>query len=810
MTKESNPPALRRAASSTCIHGHRTSPGFVAKRIDETMSKPPTSINQTGKFAVLDLATLKIDHVKNSNSKAAAAGKRDQTRANKESGGRIAGSGLIGGPFKITPNPSFLEARTEVFDRLWARQEAARVESLPTDKSIAVTLPNGDVKTGVAFKTSPYDIAKAISQGLADSIIIAKVAYTSRLDTDADAVVACDEDEEGGEGAGAAAAALANASEGQLWDVTRPLVGDCRLVLLKYDDPQARTVFWHSSAHVLGAAIESMYGAHLTIGPPLQSGFYYDAYMGDHAVSDDDLAAISAKAQEVCNKKFPFQRLVLSKDEALEMFSCNPFKVNLIKNKVPEGSKTTVYKCGPLIDLCMGPHVPNTGKIKAFAAVKTSSTNWLGQVTNDPLQRIYAISFPDKALLKQWQEFQEKAKQRDHRLLGTKQELFFFHTLSPGSCFWLPHGARVYNKLVDFIRGQYWKRGYEEVITPNIFNLQLWETSGHAQHYKENMFTFDVEGQEWGMKPMNCPGHCLMFRHRIRSYRELPLRVADFGVLHRNELSGALTGLTRVRRFQQDDAHIFCRQDQIKEEVLGALDFMRFVYTVFGMSYKLELSTRPAKALGDTALWDLAEEQLAIALNEFAGEGNWKVNPGDGAFYGPKIDIKVFDALERVHQCATVQLDFQLPIRFDLEYKAAAEGDESFQRPVMVHRAMLGSVERMFAVLSEHWGGKWPFWLSPRQVIIVPVDLKYIDYAFELQQLIHDAGYYVEVDDSTRTLNKKVREAQLAQFNFILVVGQQEVDARAVNIRTRENEVQGTVSIPEFIEKLKKLEADYQ
>lgn len=324
------------------------------------------------------------------------------------------------------------------------------------------------------------------------------------------------------------------------------------------------------------------------------------------------------------------------------------------------------------------------------------------------------------------------------------------------------------------------------------------------------MFIFDVEGQEWGMKPMNCPGHCLMFGHRIRSYRELPIRVADFGVLHRNELSGALTGLTRVRRFQQDDAHIFCRQDQIKEEVLASLDFMRFVYGVFGMTYKLELSTRPAKALGDLALWDIAEEQLAIALNEFAGEGNWKVNPGDGAFYGPKIDIKVFDALERVHQCATVQLDFQLPIRFDLEYKApGGDGADSFQRPVMVHRAMLGSVERMFAVLTEHWGGRWPFWLSPRQAIIVPVDLKFAEYACNLQQQIHDAGYHVDVDETPRTLNKKVREAQLAQYNFILVVGSSEMEALSVNIRTRDNEVQGTLTIPELIKKFKKLEEDY-
>jgi len=770
-------------------------------------------VKSTGRFGVHDLAsTVNVPKTTpptpTSTSTAAPStavvAKRDQTRANKEAGGRMTATGHIGGLF--TGDVSFVDKRLAYFESLWAVQETERTTILENEQKITVTLPDGTKKEGIAFKTSPYDIAASISKGLADSIIIAKVAYSNRLDGDSKVVQVDDDHDEPPADEGL----VASLTEGILWDLTRPLVGDCKLTLLKYEDPESKTVFWHSSAHILGAALELLHGAHLTIGPPLQSGFYYDTYMGTKTVSEEDLVKINVKATELCSKKYTFQRLVLSKEEALEMFASNAFKVSLITNKVPDGSKTTVYRCGPLIDLCMGPHISTTGKIKAFAAIKTSSTNWLGQVTNDPLQRIYAISFPEKALLKQWQEFQEKAKQRDHRTLGTKQELFFFHALSPGSCFWLPHGARVYNKLIDFIRAEYWKRGYQEVITPNIFNLQLWEASGHAQHYKESMFIFDVEGQEWGMKPMNCPGHCLMFGHRIRSYRELPIRVADFGVLHRNELSGALTGLTRVRRFQQDDAHIFCRQDQIKEEVIASLDFMRFVYGVFGMTYKLELSTRPAKALGDMALWDIAEEQLAIALNEFAGEGNWKVNAGDGAFYGPKIDIKVFDALERIHQCATVQLDFQLPIRFDLEYKApGGDGADSFQRPVMVHRAMLGSVERMFAVLTEHWGGRWPFWLSPRQAIIVPIDLKFAEYACNLQQQIHDAGYHVDVDETPRTLNKKVREAQLAQYNFILVVGAQEMEALSVNIRTRDNQVQGTLTIPDLIKKFKKLEEEY-
>ncbi len=392
-----------------------------------------------------------------------------------------------------------------------------------------------------------------------------------------------------------------------------------------------------------------------------------------------------------------------------------------------------------------------------------------------------------------------------------KQKLAFFHELSPGSAFWLPHGTRVFNTLVNFIKKQYWDRGYDEVITPNMFNLDLWHQSGHAMHYKDDMFVFEVEEQEWALKPMNCPGHCLMFGSSIRSYRDLPIRYADFGVLHRNELSGALTGMTRVRRFQQDDGHIFCRQDQITQEVLGALEFMKYVYSIFGMTYKLELSTRPKKALGERELWDTAEAALREALDTFNGKGNWRVNPGDGAFYGPKIDIKVMDAMDRVHQCATVQLDFQLPIRFDLKYTTdSKEEGKQFARPVIVHRAMLGSVERMFAVLCEHWGGKWPLWISPRQAMVIPVHNDFNDYASEIRQKLHDAGFYADVDVGKATLNKKLRNAQIAQYNFQLVVGKSEVENGTVNIRTRENKVEGEMKADEMVEMFKRLRAEHQ
>lgn len=513
-----------------------------------------------------------------------------------------------------------------------------------------------------------------------------------------------------------------------------------------------------------------------------------------------------------CLKLTCFLRLVVTKEEALGLFKHNPFKQSIIQSKV-EGN-TTVYKCGEFIDLCRGPHVRSTGVIKAFSCAKHSSTNWLGDVTQPSLQRMYGISFPDKKMLKAWQHNLKLQKERDHRLIGKKQDLFFFHELSPGSAFFLPHGARIYNKLVEFIRGFYHEKDYTEVITPNVFNLDLWHQSGHALHYKDAMFIFDVEGQEWGMKPMNCPAHCLMYKHKPRSHRDLPMRFADFGVLHRNELSGALTGLTRVRRFQQDDGHIFCtaEAEMIQQEVLGSLQFMKQVYDIFGMSYKLELSTRPAKALGEKKLWDMAEKSLAKAMDDFIGVGNWRVNPGDGAFYGPKVDIKVMDAMERVHQCATIQLDFQLPIRFDLTYQSGDTSIPSSEvtRPVIVHRAMLGSVERMFAVLCEHYGGKWPLWLSPRQVMLIPVHKDFIPYCEEVKKMLHDRHFYVDVASGRETFQKKVRNAQLAQYNYQLVVGKAEVESRSVNVRTRENKVEGEISLDDLITKLESEVREYK
>ncbi|TDH73530.1 hypothetical protein CCR75_007654 [Bremia lactucae] len=733
---------------------------------------------------------------------------RVQTRLTKGSGPKVTGEASktkIGGTFTLTPNPPFVAARVAVYDRIMAEQKRQQEALAAEQISIKITLPDGAVKEGLAWQTTPLDVALGISQGLADQVVVARVTYRGKP-LDPFSVTAADVDgNEAIDNAGdACCGAVTDSSE--LWDVFRPLIGDCRLELLKFDDADGRMVFWHSSAHILGESLETLKGAHLTIGPPIEGGFYYDSYMGTETVLESDLSVIEKACLKVVKDKQKFERIVLTKDEALELFADNVFKTQIIATKIPDGSKTTAYRCGPLIDLCRGPHLPHTGKIKALAVTRTSSSHWLGKTTNDTLQRVYGTSFPDKNQMKEWKHFQAEAAKRDHRRLGVSEELFFFHQLSPGSGFWLPHGSVIYFKLLKFIREQYRNRGYTEIITPNIFNMELWNISGHAQHYKENMFVFDVEGQEYALKPMNCPAASLMFDFRQRSYRELPIRLADCGVLHRNELSGSLTGLTRVRRFQQDDAHIFCRDDQIKKEVLDFLTFMKYVYDVFGIKFNLELSTRPEKAMGELEQWERAEKQLAEALNEFVGAGKWVTNPGDGAFYGPKIDIMITDALKRQHQCATVQLDFQLPIRFNLKYRT--DDADNFKRPVIIHRAIYGSLERFVAVLVEHYAGKFPFWLSPRQMLVVTVGAAFIEYGYEVKDALFRAGFDVEIDDSGKTLNKKIREGQMAHYNFILVVGAHEKETRSVNIRTRDNKVRGTKTLDEAITMFKDLETN--
>ncbi|KAJ3100474.1 threonyl-tRNA synthetase [Phlyctochytrium planicorne] len=657
---------------------------------------------------------------------------------------------------QVSPRPDYVQHRIDIFDDLYAKYQEELAAKPRVD--IKITLPDGREMSGKSWETTPMDIAKLLSKSLSERVVIAKV-------------------------------------NGGLWDLVRPLEDSCSMELLDFEHSEGKMVFWHSSAHVLGESCELHYGCHLCLGPPIEEGFYYEMAT-ERTVSQADYPALETLASKAIKEKQKFQRLLMTKEDLLRMFKGNKYKEYFINDKIPDGTKSTVYRCGPLIDLCYGPHIPDTGRIKALAVVKSSSSYFLGDAKNDSLQRIYGISFPDAKQMKEYKQFMEEAAKRDHRKIGTEQELFFFHELSPGSCFFLPHGTRIYNSLMELQKSEYRKRGFQEVITPNMYNTKLWETSGHWQNYSENMFFFDIEKERFALKPMNCPGHCLMFRHRDRSYRDLPLRLADFGVLHRNEASGALTGLTRVRRFCQDDAHIFCTMEQVSSEMDSCLDFLQHIYGIFGFSIDIKLSTRPEKFLGEIETWNTAESILEKALNKFQEQFGykWELNPGDGAFYGPKLDIRISDALRRKHQCATIQLDFQLPERFKLEYvsdkvvtDASGKTAPEMRRPVMIHRAVLGSLERMYAILTENFAGKWPFWLSPYQVVVIPVSAAAFPYAKSVEKKLWDAGLYVEADTSDLTLNKKIRNAEIAHFNFIFVVGEEEEKANSVNVRNRDD-----------------------
>ncbi|KAI0965129.1 hypothetical protein F4678DRAFT_467797 [Xylaria arbuscula] len=665
---------------------------------------------------------------------------------------------------ELESRPEFIRHRLDIFDSL-SREFAKELASKQRD-DIVVTLADGSTKPGKSWETSPSSIALSISRSLLDRTVIAKV-------------------------------------DGELWDLERPLEKSCKLELLDFTHPEGKQVFWHSSAHVLGEASERHFGCHLCNGPPTTDppGFYYDMANMGSAAQQTDQTALEKLCASIIKEKQPFERLILTKADLIKMFSYSKYKLYFINQRVADGESTTVYRCGPLIDLCRGPHVPHTGRIKAFSILRFGASYWLGNQQNESLQRIAGISFPDKKQLEEYKVFLAEAAKRHHRKIGTEQKLFFFDEASPGSCFFLPHGTRIYNALQDFLKHEYRKRGYQEVITPNMYKSDLWKTSGHWDHYSEDMFTFEVEKEKFGLKPMNCPGHCKLFAHSDVSYRDLPWRIADFGVLHRNEFSGALSGLTRVRRFAQDDAHIFCSTNQIGDEIEGVFDFLNCVYGLFGFTFKLKLSTRPEKFMGDIAIWDDAEAMLKTALDKFTASvgASWEEKPGDGAFYGPKIDIQLSDALNREHQCGTIQLDFNLPRRFKLRYVAKEQGNNKtsdgteedlpagYERPVMIHRAIVGSFERMIAVLTEHFGGKWPFWLSPRQILIVPIMPAVNDYAEEVRTLFHNSGFYADADLSANKFQKKIRSGQLNQYNFIFVVGAEESKTRTVNIRNRDD-----------------------
>jgi threonyl-tRNA synthetase len=590
---------------------------------------------------------------------------------------------------------------------------------------------------------------------------------------------------------------LAAEINGSIKDLSTPLSDGDQVTLLHFEDPHGKEVFWHTSAHVLAQAILRIWpDAKPTIGPPIENGFYYD--FANLTISDEDFEKIEAEAQKIIDENYQPKRSEFSnKKEALDRFAHNPYKKELIEGF--EDGTISAYTQGEFFDLCRGPHLPNLGKIKAFKILKTSGAYWKGDSSREMLTRVYAITFPDRKLLKEYLFILEEAKKRDHKIIGPKLDLFSIKEEAPGMPFIHPKGMTVWNRLIDFWRELHTKAGYVEIKTPHLMSQQLWETSGHWFHYRENMYAFEIEDRHFAIKPMNCPGCMLYYRSHSHSYRELPLRISELGLVHRHEASGALSGLFRVRSFHQDDAHLFMKPSDIKHEILQVLSLVEETYTTFGLPYRLELSTRPAKSIGTDEDWDIATKGLKDALDDWGQP--YRINEGDGAFYGPKIDIHIRDALGRSWQCGTIQLDMALPEKFQLEYM---DSDGILKRPVMVHRAIFGSVERFFGILIEHFVGKFPLWLSPLQVRVITVADRHSEYAHEVAREIKKAGLLCDIDDSSESVNKKIRNAQIMQINYMLTVGDKEQENRTVSLRTRDNVVHGEISIPLFVETLEK------
>lgn len=594
--------------------------------------------------------------------------------------------------------------------------------------------------------------------------------------------------------------ALAAKVNGNLKDLFVPINEDSVLQIITYNDKEGIDVFRHSAAHLLAHAVVELFpDAKPTIGPVAEEGFYYDFDIPHHFIPED-LKKIEERMNEIVEKDFKVERLELNDAEAKKLFKSNPYKIELIEEFHKENLPLSAYRQGNFIDLCRGPHLPNTGKIKAFKLTKISSAYWRGDQKNAQLQRIYGISFPENKLLEQHFKLIEEAEKRDHRKIGKQLEWFDFFEESPGAPFFYPKGTVIYNLLLNFIREEYKKRGYQEVITPLLYEKKLWQTSGHWEHFRENMFTMEVEGKEFALKPMNCPSHVLIYASKSRSYKDLPLRIADFAPLHRNELSGVLAGLTRVRKMSQDDAHIFITPEQIEDEIFRVLDFTHYIYKeVFDFEYEIEVSTRPEKYMGEIETWKRAESSLKKALEK--KKMPYAIKHGEGAFYGPKIDFHVKDALGRKWQLATIQLDFQLPERFDATYVGA---DNSKHTVVMIHRALLGSIERFIGILVEHYAGKLPLWLAPVQARILTVSDKFIDYANKIKSEFEKNNVRIEVDSRTESVGYKVREAQANKIPLILTVGEKEEKNNTLAIRTMDNKVYFDVKIDDFIEKVLK------
>lgn len=629
---------------------------------------------------------------------------------------------------------------------------------------IKITLKDGSVMEQEAG-LSIYEVAQKISERLA------KVATSALLD-------------------------------GEVVDLRTILDKDCSLSILTFDDEKGKGAYRHTTSHIMAQAVKKLFpNAKLAIGPSIENGFYYD-YDVEKPFSPEDLENIEKEMKKICDEDLKLERFTLPRDEALKLMKDldEPYKVELIE-ELPEGEEISFYKQGDYVDLCAGPHLMSTGLVKAFKLTSSSGAYWRGDEKNKMLQRIYGTSFPKKSELDNYLALIEEAKKRDHRKLGKELELFFFDETAPGMAYWLPKGFTMMNVLIDFWRKEHKKYGYQEFSGPQLNSSSLWKTSGHWDHYKEDMFVLtDADGNEQALKPMNCPNSIKVYQTKMRSYKDLPLRFNDVDVIHRNEKSGQLNGLFRVRMFRQDDSHNYVREDQIGSEIKSILELTKKLYSVFGLEYVLTLSTRPDDYMGEIETWNKAEADLKKVMNEICGGDNYRINEGDGAFYGPKIDIKMKDCLGREWQMGTVQLDFQLPQRFDLYYI-----DENGEKktPIMIHRAIFGSFDRFIGIITEHFAGAFPTWLAPVQVKVLPISTeKHADYARKLVDELTDKGFRIEIDDRNEKIGYKIREAQLQKVPYMLVVGDKEIENNQIGVRSRKDGDIGAMSLSDFEEKL--------
>lgn len=591
--------------------------------------------------------------------------------------------------------------------------------------------------------------------------------------------------------------AIVGSVNGTIIDLTRPIVEDSQISLYDACTKEGIQVIRHSTAHLLAQAIKRLYpDAQFGVGPVIENGFYYDIDIA-HSFAPSDLQQIEKMMKQIVQENIQIQRKEVTRAEAQQLFAHDALKLELLQD-IPEHEVVTVYEQEDFYDLCRGPHVPSTGKLQHFKLMNVSGAYWRGDSNNQMLQRIYGVAFASKKELEEHFVFLEEAEKRNHRKLGKELELFMFSEEAPGMPFYLANGQIIRNELESYLRQLQAKFDYQEVRTPSMMNQRLWEQSGHSDHYKENMYFTHVDDQSFALKPMNCPGHMLIFKNDFHSYRDLPIRMAEFGQVHRHEFSGALNGLLRVRTFCQDDAHIFVTPQQIEDEIALALKIIDEVYQVFGFQYEIELSTRPADYMGELELWNQAEAALENVLTNLGFP--FTINEGDGAFYGPKIDIHIKDAIHRSHQCATVQLDFQLPEKFDLTY--VNEQNEKV-RPVVIHRAVFGSIDRFLGILIEHFGGAFPTWLAPQQVKIIGVADKHRAYVQQVVDALKNEQIRVSIDDRQEKLGKKIREAQMKKIPYIVVLGDQEMDTQQVTVRKYGEQALIEKTLQQFIEEIK-------